>query len=144
MDIQRRNREIAEAIEAGKRAWKALDKAESCLDSAKGFGIWDMIGGGFLSSALKHSKVDDAQRYMEQAQRELSNFSRELRDVQMHAEIRVDFGGLVKGFDMFCDNFLVDVMVQSKINENRRNVRAAKQKVEDTIRKLEQMRRLNG
>ena len=144
MDIQRRNKEISEAIEAGKRAWKALDKAESCLDSARGFGIWDMVGGGFLSSALKHSKVDDAQKYMEKAQRELSNFSRELRDVQMYGEIRVDFGGLVKGFDMFCDSFLVDVLVQSKINENRKNVREAKRRVENAVSQLEQMRRLNG
>lgn len=42
-------REIDEAIFAGQRAYQAICEAESHLSSARGFGIWDMLGGGFVS-----------------------------------------------------------------------------------------------
>jgi hypothetical protein len=61
------NREIEEAIQAGKTALQALDDAERNISSARSFGVWDMLGGGFLSSMLKHSKMDEAQRCMERA-----------------------------------------------------------------------------
>ncbi len=42
-------REIDEAIFAGQKAYQAICEAESHLSSARGFGIWDMLGGGFVS-----------------------------------------------------------------------------------------------
>lgn len=51
-----RNTEIREAIDAGNRALDALDEALGHLKTARGLGVWDMLGGGFLSSLLKHSK----------------------------------------------------------------------------------------
>ncbi|MCD8020988.1 MAG: hypothetical protein LUF92_15860 [Clostridiales bacterium] len=135
-----RDREIDEAIDAGYRALRALEEAENYLNSARNFGIWDMFGGGVISSMMKHSKMDQAQRCMERAQYELRNFSRELQDVQIYGAVQVNFDGLTKFFDVFCDNFIVDFMVQSKINETRRNVAQTRQRVEDTIRQLRRMR----
>lgn len=60
-----REKEIREAVQAGQRALISLNDAERYLDSAGGWGLWDMFGGGFLSSMIKHSKMDDAQRSME-------------------------------------------------------------------------------
>mgnify|MGYP004493954005 CR=1 FL=1 len=65
-----RNTEIREAIDAGNRAMDALDEALGHLKTARGLGIWDMLGGGFFSSFLKHSKMDDAQRAKQYAQQE--------------------------------------------------------------------------
>ena len=45
-----RNTEIREAIDAGNRALDALDEALGHLKTARGLGVWDMLGGGFLSS----------------------------------------------------------------------------------------------
>lgn len=134
-----KDREIREAIQAGQRALVSLNDAERYLDSASGWGLWDMFGGGFLSGMIKHSKMDDAQRSMERTQYELRNFSRELRDVQMNGAFQINFDGFTKFIDIFCDNFLVDVLVQSKISDAKRNVSATKQKVKDVIRQLEQM-----
>ena len=99
-----RNTEIREAIDAGNRAMDALDEALGHLKTAHGLGIWDMLGGGFFSSFLKHSKMDDAQRAMQYAQQELQNFSRELADVQMALDFQVNFDGMIRFFDMFCDD----------------------------------------
>ena len=134
-----REKEINEAMQAGERALMALNDAERYLDSARGFGIWDMLGGGFVSSMIKHSKMDEAQRSIEKAQYELQNFSRELRDVQMRGVIQINFDGLTKFVDVFCDNFLVDVLVQSKIKEAQGNIAIAKQRVQDVIYQLHNM-----
>ena len=125
-----RNTEIQEAIEAGNRALDALDEAMGHLKTARGLGVWDMLGGGFLSSLLKHSKMDDAQQAMQYAQQELQDFSRELADVQMYVDVQVNFDGLTRFVDMFCDSFFVDWMVQDRINH-------AKDQVEDAIRRTE-------
>ncbi|MDO4650243.1 MAG: hypothetical protein Q4B26_16510 [Eubacteriales bacterium] len=43
-------KERREAIEAGKRALGSLRSARNNLDSAKNWGLWDMFGGGFIST----------------------------------------------------------------------------------------------
>jgi YesN/AraC family two-component response regulator len=89
---------------------------------------------------MKHSKMDEAQRCMERAQYALQNFRKELSDVQMQADLKVNSDGLTKFFDIWCDNFLVDLMVQSRIKEAQENIRQAKRNVQETISRLERMR----
>ena len=55
-----RNMEIREAIDAGERALRSLREAKSSLDSARGWGIVDIIGGRGLSGLIKHVKIGDA------------------------------------------------------------------------------------
>ena len=50
-------REINEAVVAGERALGSLRTAKSKLDSARAWGIYDMLGGGFLSSMIKHGQL---------------------------------------------------------------------------------------
>jgi hypothetical protein len=134
------NREVDEAIRAGRAAIEALDDAERNISSARNFGIWDMLGGGFISSMIKHSKMDEAQRCMERAQFALQNFRKELADVQMDADLKINSDSLIKFLDIWCDNFFVDLMVQSKIKEAQENIRKAKRNVQETISRLERMR----
>ena len=54
-DIEKEKRE---AIEAGHRALNSLGAAKENLNSAKNWGLVDMFGGGFFSTMLKHSKMD--------------------------------------------------------------------------------------
>lgn len=129
--------EIDEAIQAGRSAIYALDRAESALSGARSFGLWDMFGGGFISGMLKHSKMDEAQRELENAQRELARFKKELADVQMTGQINIRFDGLVKFVDLFCDNVLVDMMVQSRIKDMMNHLRETRRQVQDTINRLE-------
>ena len=61
-DIEKEKRE---AIEAGQRALSSLRTAKENLNSAKNWGLVDMFGGGFFSTMLKHSKMDQARQNME-------------------------------------------------------------------------------
>ncbi len=133
-------KEIDEAIYAGNRALNALNEAQNNLSVARGMGIWDILGGGLISGVIKHSKMGAAQRCMEQAERELASFQRELADVKMNANYRIDFDGLSKFLDLVFDNFLVDLLIQSRIKEVQERVSRVKMQVEQTINNLYQMR----
>lgn len=132
-----KNTEIREAIDAGNRALSALEEASRHLQAARGLGLWDMLGGGFLSSLLKHSKMDDAQRAMNRAEQELRAFGRELADVQMYADIQLRFDSFTRFFDTFCDNFFVDWMVQSQILQAQDRVEEARQRVWEAVQQLQ-------
>ena len=88
-DIEKEKRE---AIEAGRRALNSLQAAKENLNSAKNWGLVDMFGGGFFTTMLKHSKMDQAKRNMEQAKYDLRNFSTELNDVNMVCNLNIDTG----------------------------------------------------
>ena len=134
-------REIDEAIRAGERALDSLREAKNQLNSARSWGIYDMIGGGLISSMIKHSKIDQANEWMDQANRDLRCFAKELRDVDGE-DLQIDTGSLVTMLDIFCDNFFSDLLVQQKINDGRARIDALSERIEDVLYTLKQ--RANG
>ena len=126
-------REVREARAAGQRALESLRDAKACLDSARNWGFLDMFGGGLLTTMIKHSKIGDAQHRVEQAQRDLEIFRRELRDVQL-PYVQID--DFLTFSDFFFDGFLADFLVQRKINESRERLDEACRKVEDILHML--------
>lgn len=130
-------KEWREAIHAGNRALQSLRSAQSHLDSARGWGIWDMVGGGFLSTMVKHSKMDKAKADMEQAKYDLRNFSKELRDVSMQCNLNIETGDFLSFADYFFDGFVADFLVQDRINTARSQVAEAIRRVEDVLRQLQ-------
>lgn len=72
-------KEKREAIEAGQRALRSLQKARENLNSAGNWGLVDMFGGGFFTTMLKHSKIDQAKQNMEEAIRRTEAILRQLQ-----------------------------------------------------------------
>ena len=128
------DRERQEAIDAGERALDSLYGARQKLSSAGNWGLLDLFGGGLLSTFAKHSKMDDAQRYMEQAKRDLAVFSRELADVS--ETLNINTGDFLTFADYFFDGFIADMMVQSKIRDAQRQVDDSIYRVEAILSKL--------
>ena len=135
-DIEKEKRE---AIEAGYRALDSLHAAEKNLNSAKNWGMVDMFGGGFLSTMLKHSKIDQAKQNMEQTKYDLRNFSRELNDVNMACNLNIDTGDFLSFADYFFDGFVVDWVVQDRINNAKRQVEEAIRRTENIVNQLQRM-----
>ena len=79
-------KEMREAIEAGENALYSLRAAKEELRKAGNWGIADLLGGGFFVSLIKHSKMDEASRLMEQARYDLKKFQKELRDVTVNTD----------------------------------------------------------
>lgn len=129
-------KEKQEAIDAGNKALRSLRKAQENLGSAKNWGIFDMLGGGFISTMVKHSKVDNAKEYMEQAKYDLRDFSRELNDVNIACNLNIETGDFLSFADWFFDGFIVDWMMQDRINQASQQVEEAIRRVEDILRQL--------
>ena len=66
--------------------------------------------------------MDQAKRNMEQAKYDLRNFSRELNDVNMACNLNIDTGDFLSFADYFFDGFVVDWVVQDRINNAKRQV----------------------
>ena len=134
-----RQTEINEAIMAGERALEALKLAQNDLGTARIAGVVDLFGGGLITNLIKHSKIDDAKRDIENAKYELRNFSNELDDVQDLQYMNIDIDGFLSFADFFFDGVIADFFVQSKINEARSQVAEAIRRVEEIIRRLRTM-----
>ena len=128
------DRERQEAIDAGERALDSLYGVRKELESAGNWGLLDMFGGGMFTTFVKHSKMHDAQRYMERAKRDLAAFSRELADVS--ETLNINSGDFLTFADYFFDGFVADMMVQSRIRDAQRQVDDAIYRVESILSRL--------
>ena len=104
------------------------------LNSARNWGIFDIVGGGLISTLIKHSKMSDASAEMEAAKRALERFRSELNDVDEMIDIRFNENDLMAFADYFFDGFLADLVAQSRINDARASV-------ERTIAEIQRIRR---
>ena len=85
---------------------------------------------------VKHSKMDQSKQNMEEARNDLRNFSRELNDVNMTCHLDIETGDFLSFADWFFDGFVVDWMVQDRINQASRQVAEAIRRVEGILRQL--------
>ena len=129
-------REVNEAIQAGTRALRSLQQARESLNSAGNWGIVDLLGGGLISTFAKHSKMNDAERQIEQARSDLRSFRKELTDVDAFADIHIETGDFLAFADDFFDGLIADWMMQSRINDAKQQVDNAIQKVETVLKRL--------
>lgn len=129
-------KEIREAIVAGERVLKSLYEAKEKLQKAGNWGLFDMFGGNTFSGLMKHGRINDAKQCIEDANRNLRIFQKELRDVNVSLNLQIDIGGLLSAFDFLFDGFLADAMVQSKINKAKDSVNQAIPQVEYALNRL--------
>ncbi|OCN05937.1 hypothetical protein A4S06_06870 [Erysipelotrichaceae bacterium MTC7] len=130
-------KEIQEAREAGHKALTSLEGARQHLESASTWGIFDMIGGGFFTGLMKHSRLDDASEKMEQAKYELQSFQKELMDLSVPEDFGLNIGGFLTFADFFFDGIVADWMVQSRISDARLQVSQAIEKIEQIMQDLD-------
>ncbi len=126
-----------EALRAGREALEALDDAADSLDSAKRWGIVDILGGGFVTSLVKHSRLGDAERALTRAREALARFSERLASSPELGRLVVGVDPLNRVFDIAFDNVLADLFVQRDIEDALERVEAARGRVEEAVRRLE-------
>ena len=139
-ELLRERQEIKEAQAAGDDAGTALDKAHEILQSAGRWGLYDMLGGGLIATAIKHGKLDEARKWLEDAGHALWDFEQELRDVGEISLPTIDLEPLHVSLDYFLDGFLVDAFVQNRITRARDHARSAAGEVEEIQRGLDRRR----
>ena len=133
-------REIREAIEAADNALVHLRSARKYLDSAGNWGLLDMFGGGLISGIMKHSKMGDAEREIDNARYALQRFSKELRDVSGYSSVHIN--DFLTFADFFFDGVVADILVQSQISDGKKQCDDAIRRVESIKAELQNKLRL--
>ena len=133
-------RETQEAISVGKSAANQILSIQRSLDSAEDWGVFDLLGGGFVSTMAKHSHLDDAQAQVEHLQQLLSRFRTELSDIQVNADLRIHIDGFLRFADYFFDDLFSDWAVLNRIDESRVQVTNTGEQVQSLLRHLNQIR----
>ena len=128
-------KKIKEEICAADDALYHLNRARKSLNSAGNWGLVDIFGGDLISGLVKHSRMGNAEREIEEAKLSLQRFSKELRDVSGYSSIHIN--DFLTFADFIFDGFLADIIVQSKISEAKRQCDKAIRQVSDIKKELQ-------
>lgn len=137
--LEVRKKELKEAISAGTAAFRTTEQVMDSLDSAEGWGTWDMFGGGLIADMAKHSDLDEAQEKVEQLQGQLRKFKTELADVTIHADMQVNIDGFLRFADYFFDGLFADWAVMDEIDNAQQKVKSTQNQISSVISRLQQM-----
>ena len=114
--------ELIEAQDAGDAVMDQINRIRKSLSSASTWGTVDLFTDGFFADMAKYSHMDDAQAEMQELNRLLRRFSKELQDVDTHANLSADIGSGMRFADFFFDGFFTDAMALSRIDRVKNQV----------------------
>ena len=119
-----RQKELEEAVRAGRRAQDITVEIKNHLDEAKSWSTVDIIGGGILSDVIKYDAIGKAKGMTDQLQLALHSFRTELADVteELHGDVDTEISSALCFADYFFDNLFTDWLVRTRINESREKV----------------------
>lgn len=83
--------------------------------------------------------MDQAKQNMEQDKYDLQNFSRELNDVNMACNLNINTNDFLAFADYLLDGFVIEWMVQDRINKAKQQVREEIRRTENIIDQLKFM-----
>ncbi|MBR2788562.1 MAG: hypothetical protein IKD94_05305 [Erysipelotrichaceae bacterium] len=115
-------KELDEAIAAADETIDLLDQAYASMNSARNWGFFDMLGGGFFSTMIKREKMNDGRYFMNKAKRSLTKLKDELDDVDDLEDLDLNMDDFLSFADFFFDGFLADWLVQGRINDAREKI----------------------
>ncbi|GIJ24786.1 hypothetical protein [Micromonospora lutea] len=133
--------EVTEAMQAARTASHALSQVRDKLGSASGWSTYDtFFGGGAISSAIKHSRLDEAAHAAARADRCLVVLRTELTDVPGMALTapQLAVNGLTRFVDVWFDNIFTDLAVRDRIKQAEQNIAQSMRLVRDVQARLEQ------
>lgn len=135
--LMQKQKEIKEALDAGQMVNQAIINIKHELDSAAGWGVYDMIGGGIMATMIKRNHMDQAQNRIYELRHQLTYFTKELKDINASFDIDLQLSDFLGFADWFFDGFFVDMMIQNKINDAVNQIESINNKVQAIILKLQ-------
>lgn len=130
-------RELDEAAAAAAACRQALAETAEKLGSAASWGGWDLLAGGLLTTAVKHGRLGQARAAAARAREQMQRLRTEMADVGMDGDaLKVDVGGLATFADYFMDGWIVDWLVQGRVDEARQRIAGARVDLHDLLVRL--------
>jgi hypothetical protein len=99
------------------------------------------MGGGLLATHGKHNRLDEAMDYIQNAQKNLGRFEKELQDVHLTLTIELDVNSFLRFSDYFFDGLITDWIVQGRIQNTLAQVESKISAVNTILWELENERR---
>ena len=135
-----RQKELDEAVAAARNALRTAQDIMDSLDSAEGWGTWDLLGGGLVADLVKHDHLDQAQALVEQLQRDLLRLKTELADVEIQSDLVVRIDGFLRFADFFFDGLFADLAVLNRIDQSQAQLRDVMGQIQSILDGLEATR----
>ena len=132
--------EINEAIEAGQDAQMRLRRIQETLRSAKGWGIYDLLGGGLISGMMKRIRMEKAQQQIEELRGSLERFNSELKDVRVQCNTSAELSAWLNITDLVLDDPLSDWLSLSEIKDAKAEIDRTEKEVAALLARLESNR----
>ena len=130
---------IEHAVNSANEALYHLTNAENLLNSAGNWGIFDMLGGKLIASVAKHSKMDQANEEILLAKQHIQEVSYFLKDQIGNITVDLNVNGLLSFADTFFDSFIMDMVMQGRINDAKIQVREAISTMEGVLDALSEI-----
>ena len=129
--------QISEAINLTNQILGYVEQAERSLSSARNWGFFDVLGGGFIVDMIKHHKLGKAREAMESVNYLMQRLQQVLGSLQLPADYRMEIGNFATFADFFFDGVFADLYMQSKIMQSLDEVRRLKNKLYELKSRLE-------
>lgn len=129
--------QISEAINLTNQILGYVEQAERSLSSARNWGFFDVLGGGFIVDMIKHHKLGKAREAMESVNYLMQRLQQVLGSLQLPADYRMEIGNFATFADFFFDGVFADLYMQSKIMQSLDEVRRLKKRLYELKSRLE-------
>ena len=129
MSTQLEHMEIKKSLAIISETLPLVDEAERKFRNARGWGIVDILGGGFFTDLIKHSQLSSASDIMGQINILLQQLQRELSDISFPADYRMNDATFATLADFLFDGILADAYMQSKIISSLNQIRELKNRL---------------
>lgn len=121
-DLSRLRPQTDQALAAGREAHRYAQAALEALRRAKGWGIYDLLGGGLVSGLIKHGKMGDAQRQINGLRQALARFHQAADGLRIYSNASAELSGFWRAADLIWDGPFSDFMAQRQISEAQRSL----------------------
>lgn len=132
-----RIKELKEVKQVAEKVLAKIDHGISSLNSASSWGIFDMIGGGLISSLMKRNKIQSANEDIREIVTSLMELNKELKDVDMYLPAEISDTITDNVLDVWFDNIFTDIRVQGEIKSMLQQLHEFRSGVVDLIHKVE-------
>ena len=136
--------ELDRAIDTGREVFYCLKRAEEKLNKASGWGAIDLVWANFITSSLKHRRIAEANREIEQARVYLEALNHQLGKTVLPDNLNVHVNEISRIADVWFASRVMDVYFQDKINDALDGIEKAKSQVKQVVKEMKKVRELEA
>lgn len=138
--MKNNSEQINQALNILSQLIPLVDDAEKKLSSARTWSFIDVLGGGFFTNLIKHSKLNNASYTMEQVDILMKQLQRVLGSIEVPEDYKMYVGNFSTFADFIFDGAIIDIYMTSKIMSSLTQVRSLREKLLELKTTLNQIK----